>query len=149
MKERPRRGDYRYAHPLTTRWADNDVYGHVNNVAYYAFFDSAANAFLIGPGGLDIHGGDVIGLVVESACQYHAPVAYPSPLVAMVRVDRLGTRAVTYGIAVFTDDPAVERDERDRAVAHGHFVHVFVDRATRRPVAMPERLRAALATITI
>lgn len=145
MKDRPRRADYRYAHALTTRWADNDVYGHVNNVAYYTFFDSAANAFLIGEGGLDIHGGDVIGLVVESACQYHAPVAYPSPLTAMVRVDRLGTRAVTYGIAVFADDG----DERDQAVAHGHFVHVFVDRTTRRPVAMPERLRAALASLVV
>ncbi len=143
---RPRRADYRYPVAITTRWMDNDVYGHVNNVTYYSYFDSAANAFLIAEGGLDIHGGDVIGLVVESACQYHAPVAYPTPLTAMVRVDRLGNRAVTYGIAIFVD--AGDDLARDQAVAHGHFVHVFVDRATRAPVAIPARVRAALATIT-
>ncbi|MBK9031826.1 MAG: acyl-CoA thioesterase [Myxococcales bacterium] len=126
---------------------DNDVYGHVNNVTYYSYFDTAANTYLIDAGGLDIHGGDVIGLVVESACQYHAPIGFPSPLTAGVRVDRLGQRAVTYGIAIFVDDAAAH--ERDLAVAHGHFVHVFVDRATRRPVAIPARVRAALAAIVV
>src|SRR5687767_12002598 len=113
----------RYPHFLRvpTRWMDNDVYGHVNNVTYYSYFDSAANAYLIAAG-LDIHTSPVIGLVVESACQYHAPVAYPTPLRAGLRVDRLGQRAVTYGLAIF-------RDGDDAAVAHGHFVHVFVDRA--------------------
>ncbi|MBL8626202.1 MAG: acyl-CoA thioesterase [Myxococcales bacterium] len=144
---RPRRADYRYPVAITTRWMDNDVYGHVNNVTYYSYFDSAANHFLIRAGGLDIHGGDVIGLVVESACQYHAPIAYPTPLTAMVRVDRLGGRAVTYGIAIFVDEG--DADARDQAVAHGHFVHVFVDRATRRPVAIPPRLRDALAGIVV
>ena len=144
---RPRRADYRHPVAITTRWMDNDVYGHVNNVTYYSYFDTAANQFLIREGGLDVHGGDVIGLVVESACQYHAPIAYPTPLTAMVRVDRLGGRAVTYGIAIFVDEG--DAAARDQAVAHGHFVHVFVDRATRRPVAVPPRLRDALAGIAV
>jgi len=138
---RPLANTYRYFAPITTRWMDNDVYGHVNNVTYYSYFDSAANQYLI-EHGLDIHASPVIGLVVESACRYHAPVAYPSRLRAGVRVDRLGTRAVTYGIAIF-----VEGEEL--AVADGHFVHVFVDRASRTPVAIPEPLRTALAAITV
>ena len=143
--DRPRRAAYPHHAPITTRWMDNDVYGHVNNVTYYSYFDTAANAYLIERGGLDIHGGDVIGLVVESACQYHAPVAFPAPLVAGLRVDRLGTRAVTYGLAIFDDRAA----EPDLAAAHGHFVHVFVDRATRRPVPIPPPLRDALAAIAV
>ena len=142
---RPTRAAYPFLTPITTRWMDNDVYGHVNNVTYYSYFDSAANLFLVRVGGLDIHGGDVIGLVVESACQYHAPVGYPSPLTAGVRVDRLGQRAATYGLAIFADD--ADASERDLAVAHGHVVHVFVERASRRPVAIPAALRAALTTI--
>ena len=138
--DRPLRTAYPYQTPITTRWNDNDIYGHVNNVAYYAFFDSAANRFLI-ENGLDIHAATVIGIVVESKCQYHAPLAYPQPLVAGVRVDKLGNRSVTYGIAIFE-----EHDER--AAAHGYFVHVFVDRATRTPVAIPPDLRAALARIS-
>lgn len=138
--DRPTLAAYPYRTAITTRWMDNDVYGHVNNVTYYSFFDTAANQFLIERGGLDIVASPVIGLVVESACQYHAPVAYPQPLRAGVRVDRLGNRAVTYGIAIF--------DEHDpRAVAHGHFVHVFVERATRTPTPIPAALRAALASI--
>ena len=133
---RPSAADYRHFHAITTRWMDNDVYGHVNNVTYYSYFDTAANAYLI-EHGLDIHAAPVIGLVVESACRYHAPVAYPARLRAGLRVDRLGRRAVTYGIAIF-----VEGD--DAAVADGHFVHVFVDRATRAPVEIPASLRAAL-----
>jgi acyl-CoA thioester hydrolase len=138
--ERPTTADYPYHTAITTRWMDNDVYGHINNVTYYSFFDSTANRFLIEEGGLDIARGDVIGLVVESHCEYHAPLAYPVPLRAGLRVDKLGNRAVTYGLAIF--------DEREAlAAAHGHFVHVFVDRATRRPVAIPEPLRTALARI--
>jgi acyl-CoA thioester hydrolase len=136
----PSLADYPYITPITTRWMDNDIYGHVNNVAYYSFFDTAANRFLIERGGLDIHAASIIGLVVESKCEYHAPLAYPQQLRAGVRVDRLGNRAVTYGIAI-----GVEGD--DRAAAHGHFVHVFVERATRTPVAIPEPLRSALASI--
>ena len=132
----PTASDYKHFVPITTRWMDNDVYGHVNNVTYYSYFDTAANAYLI-EHGLDIHGSPVIGLVVESACAYHAPVAYPTPLRAGLRVDKLGNRAVTYGIAIFTTTS-------DEAVAHGHFVHVFVDRATRTPTPIPAPLRAAL-----
>ena len=140
-KPRPVLADYRFHTSLTTRWADNDVYGHINNVAYYSYFDSAANLYLIERGGLDIANGQVIGLVVESHCNFHAPLAYPTPLVAGVRVDRLGTRAVTYGIAIFADG-------HDLAAAHGHVVHVFVDRTTRRPIEIPETLRGALAMLT-
>jgi acyl-CoA thioester hydrolase len=140
--ERPTAAAYRHFVPITTRWMDNDVYGHVNNVTYYSYFDTAANAYLIHEGGLDIHTADVIGLVVESACSYHAPVAYPTSLRAGLRVDRLGQRAVTYGIAIFTDGD-------DAAVAHGHFVHVFVDRATRTPAPIPPRIRAALEKISV
>ena len=140
--ERPTVDDYPFHTSITTRWSDNDIYGHVNNVAYYSYFDSAANLFLIREGGLDIARGEVIGLVVESRCEYHAPLAYPATLRAGVRVDRLGNRAVTYGIAIFGETDA-------RAAAHGHFVHVFVDRATRQPVPIPPRLREALARICV
>jgi acyl-CoA thioester hydrolase len=119
---------------------DNDIYGHINNVAYYSFFDTAANQFLIERGGLAIASATIIGLVVESKCEYHAPLAYPQALRAGVRVDKLGNRAVTYGIAIATADD-------DVAAAHGHFVHVFVDRATRTPVSIPAPLRAALESI--
>lgn len=138
--ERPLIDAYPYRTTVTTRWMDNDIYGHVNNVAYYSFFDTAANQFLIERGSLDIAAGPVIGLVVESKCEYHAALAYPQVLRAGVRVDRLGNRSVTYGIAIFDD-----RD--DRAAAHGYFVHVFVDRATRTPTPIPEPLRAALGSI--
>ncbi|BBX19587.1 thioesterase [Mycolicibacterium duvalii] len=142
MTAQPSAADYRYFVPVTTRWMDNDVYGHVNNVTYYSYFDSVANHFLITVGGLDIHAGPVIGLVVESACTYLAPVAYPDELRAGLRVDKLGNRSVTYGVAIFRADSTEER-----AVAHGHFVHVFVDRDTRRAVPIPESLRDALARI--
>lgn len=135
--DRPTLDDYPFHTSITARWSDNDVYGHINNVAYYSYFDTAANLFLIREGGLDIARGDVIGLVVESRCAYHAPLAYPVTLRAGVRIDKLGNRAVTYGLGIFGEaDP--------RAAAHGHFVHVFVDRATRLPVPIPPRLRAAL-----
>jgi len=138
--DRPTRADYRYHASITTRWHDNDIYGHINNVAYYSFFDTAANLYLIREGGLDIATSPVIGIVVESKCHYHAPLAYPQPLAAGVRVDKLGNRSVTYGIAIF--------DEQDTlAAAHGHFVHVFVDRETRTPVPIPPGLRAALERI--
>lgn len=139
-KPRPRAEDYRYFTPIVTRWMDNDIYGHLNNVVYYSYFDSTANHFLINEGGLDIEHGDVIGLVVESRCHYHAPAAYPQRLRGALRVDRLGGSSVVYGLAVF-------REGEDEALVHGYNVHVFVDRATRRPVPIPERLRAALATL--
>lgn len=137
--DRPKRADYPFHASITTRWNDNDIYGHINNVAYYSYFDTAANLYLI-EHGLDIHAATIIGVVVESKCNYHAPLAYPQPLVAGVRVDKLGKRSVTYGIAIFDDNAEL-------AAAHGHFVHVFVDRASRAAVAIPEPLRAALAKI--
>ena len=112
--DRPTAAAYRHFVPITTRWMDNDVYGHVNNVTYYSYFDSAANAYLI-EHGLDIHASPVIGLVVESACRYHAPVAYPARLRAGVRVDRLGTRAVTYGIPIFVEGATPQRRLLDHA----------------------------------
>lgn len=133
---------YRYFVPITTRWMDNDVYGHVNNVTYYSYFDTVANHFLIREGGLDIHASPVIALVVESKCSYRAPVAYPDELRAGLRVDKLGNRSVTYGVAIFTT-------EDDEPVAHGHFVHVFVDRESRHAVQIPERIRGALATLVV
>ncbi len=139
MTDRPVIADYGFVTSITTRWSDNDIYGHINNVTYYSYFDSAANLYLI-QHGLDIATSDVIGLVVESRCAYHKPLAYPTPLRAGVRVDKLGNRAVTYGIAIFDD-----RD--DAAAAHGTFVHVFVDRATRKAAPIPSPLRAALERI--
>lgn len=132
--------DYRYFRPITTRWMDNDVYGHVNNVTYYSYFDTVANHFLIIEGGLDIAHSPVIALVVESMCSYRAPVAYPDELTAGLRVDKLSTRSVTYGVAIFTG-------AEKAAVAHGHFVHVFVDRATRTAVPIPDPIRAALSRL--
>lgn len=141
-RNRPALEDYRFHTSITTRWSDNDIYGHINNVAYYSYFDSAVNLFLIREGGLDIARGDAIGLVVESHCEYHVPLAYPASLLAGVRVDRLGNRAITYGIGIFSEHDAP-------AAAHGHFVHVFVDRATRLPVAVPPRIREALARLLV
>ncbi len=132
---RPSIAEYPFVTSITTRWSDNDVYGHINNVTYYSYFDSAANLYLIDHG-LDIVHGEVIGLVVESSCAYHKPLAYPTVLRAGVRVDKLGNRAVTYGIAIFDEDHA--------AAAHGTFVHVFVDRQTRKAVPIPPTLRTAL-----
>lgn len=140
--EPPVRAAYRAFRPITTRWADNDVYGHVNNVEYYAFFDTVVNGHLIERGVLDIHEGPVIGLVVETACRYFAPIAFPEPVEAGLRVDRLGRSSVTYGVAIFRAGEA-------RAAAAGHFVHVYVDRATRRPVALPGPLRAELERLAV
>lgn len=133
---------YRYFLPITTRWMDNDVYGHINNVVYYSYFDTVANHYLIREGGLDIENDPVIGIVVESQCRYRAPLAYPDKLRAGLRVDKLGRRSMTYGIGIF-------KDGEDRAAAHGYFVHVFVDRVTRKPVAIPAALRAALERIRV
>jgi acyl-CoA thioester hydrolase len=136
----PLAASYRYFVPITTRWMDNDTYGHINNAVYYSYFDSAANLFLIREGGLDIETAPVIAVVVESRCNYHKALAYPVALRAGVRVDKLGTRSVTYGIGIFQEGD-------DAAAAHGHFVHVFVDRQTRRPAPIPEGIRAALEGI--
>ncbi|HUQ00066.1 MAG TPA: thioesterase family protein [Aeromicrobium sp.] len=138
----PTIADYPHVVDVTTRWNDNDPYGHVNNAIFYEYFDSVANAYLIEAGGLDIHGSDVIGLVVESGCRYHAPVEYPAVLRVGLRVGRLGDRSVTYELAVFTADG-------DDAVVNGYFSHVFVDRETRRPTAMPADIRTALERLVV
>ena len=151
------RSDFGYFAALTTRWADNDIYGHVNNVMYYSFFDTTANRYLIEHGGLDIHQGDIIGLVVDSGCSYFAPIAFPDQLQGALRVAHLGRSSVRYELAIFkatdTSNDAVKNTDATEidqtAVAQGHFVHVFVDRITRKPVAIPEQMRAALAKICI
>ena len=131
------RGDFRHLHPIATRWDDDDVYGHVNNVRYFAFFDTAINTWLVREGGLDIHAGAVIGLCVESHCAYSAPVSFPDALEVGLRAARVGRSSVRYELAVF-------RAGDDEPVADGWFVHVFVDRATRRPAELPDGLRGAL-----
>lgn len=135
--EVPGRGDYKVFYPINTRWSDNDIYGHVNNVIYYAYFDTAANRYLIEEGGLDISDGSIVGYVVNSGCQYHSPITYPETIEAGVRVDRLGNSSVQYGIAIF-------RSGEEQAAAHGHFVHVFVDREADQSVPIPAGLREAL-----
>jgi len=139
MADQPehRRADYRHFQPITTRWHDNDLYGHVNNVVYYSYFDSAVNAYLIERGGLDIHNGEVVGFVVSSSCDYFASIAFPDQIEVGLRVGRLGNSSVQYELAIF------KRGE-DEASAAGRFVHVFVERATNRPTPIPARLRAAL-----
>ena len=134
--------DYPYRQQIPTRWHDNDVYGHVNNVDYYAFFDTVINTYLIAEGGLDIAAGPVIGLCAESHCKYHAAFTFPETVHAALRVGELRTRGVRYEIALFAagaDSPAAE----------GWFVHVFVDRDTRRPVEIPPPLRAALERLVV
>ena len=114
---------------LQTRWADNDVYGHVNNVVYYSYFDTAVNRYLIEQGVLDIHAGSTIGLVVETQCHYFAPIAFPEPVEAGLRVAHVGRSSVRYEIGLF-------RSGQTHSSAQGRFVHVYVDRQTRRPVAL-------------
>jgi acyl-CoA thioester hydrolase len=134
------RSDYLHFQSLNTRWGDNDAYGHVNNVLYYSWFDTAVNAFLINNTVLDIAHSPVIGLVIESHCNYFAPVSFPERVTIGLRVARMGRSSVCYEVAVFRDDAA-------QAAAQGHFVHVYVDRASRRPAAIPEAMRTLLATI--
>jgi acyl-CoA thioester hydrolase len=128
------RSAYRAFQTITTRWADNDVYGHVNNVVYYAWFDTAVNGHLMGQGALDVEKSEVIGLVVETQCHYFSPIAFPQRVTAGIRVAHVGTSSVRYDVGLFADDEA-------QTAARGHFVHVYVDRTSRRPVALPERLR--------
>jgi len=127
---------------ITTRWADNDAYGHVNNTIYYAWFDSAVNAWLIEAGLLDIARGDPIGLVVETGCRYAASLTYPEPVEIGLGVERLGESSVTYRLGVFAKGSG-------DAAAEGHFTHVYVDRESRRPAALPAAWRARLDTIRL
>ncbi|AMZ73183.1 MULTISPECIES: acyl-CoA thioesterase [Pseudomonas] len=138
----PQRNEYRHLQAITTRWHDNDVYGHVNNVTYYSFFDSAVNTYLIEVGGLDIHDGEVVGFVVSSACDYFASIAFPDRIEIGLRVGKLGSSSVQYELAVF-------KVGEEEACAAGRFVHVFVDRASNRPVAIPDRLRGALELLVV
>lgn len=127
---------------ITTRWMDNDVYGHLNNVVHYSLFDTAVNRFLIEAGALDIHGGEVIGLVVHTQCHYFDSLAFPQAVQAGLRVEQLGRSSVRYGVGLFGDGAAL-------TAALGQFTHVYVDRGTRRPVALPERLQRALQPLVL
>lgn len=134
------RSAYPVFRPITTRWMDNDVYGHVNNVVYYSWFDTAVNAWLIERGVLDIHHGTTIGLVVETQCNYFAPLAFPQTIEAGIRVARLGSTSVRYEVGLFAQGEPM-------CAAKGHFIHVYVDRHSRQPVPLPAALASVLATI--
>jgi len=136
------RTNYKAFRAIQTRWMDNDVYGHMNNVVHYSLFDTAVNAWLIEQGVLDIHRGARIGLVVETGCRYFGELAFPDVVTAGLRVARIGNSSVRYEVGLF-------RNEEEVAAAEGFFVHVYVDRETRRPQPLEERLRAALETIAI
>lgn len=134
------RSAYRAFQTITTRWMDNDVYGHVNNVVYYSWFDTAVNRHLIEQGALDIHSGSTIGLVVETQCHYFSPIAFPQRVTAGIRVAHVGTSSVRYEVGLFAEDEPV-------CAAKGHFVHVYVDRDNRRPAPLPEALLRSLQAL--
>ncbi|MEC4723062.1 thioesterase family protein [Noviherbaspirillum sp. CPCC 100848] len=135
------RKDFRHFLPITTRWMDNDAYGHVNNVVYYSWFDTVVNQFLITRGVLDLEHSQVIGLVIETQCNYFASVAFPEQVTAGLRVSKLGNSSVRYEVGIF-------RGDEEQASAQGHFVHVYVDRTSRKPTALPDDLRNLLRTVT-
>jgi acyl-CoA thioester hydrolase len=139
---RPSRHQFLYYLSIPTRWMDNDIYGHVNNALYYAFFDTLINHFLITEGGLDIQHDTVIGLAVETQCQFFQPISFPEIIDAGLRIAHLGTSSVRYEVGLF-------RQSEEIAAAFGYFVHVFVDRQTRRPVPIPASMRAALSRIAM
>lgn len=143
MRAEPnKRSDYKHFHDITTRWMDNDAYGHVNNVVYYSWFDTVVNQFLIRKGVLDIEHSQVIGLVIETQCNYFASVAFPQRITAGLRVAKLGNSSVRYEVAIF-------REDEERASAQGHFVHVYVDRDSRKPSTIPDAMRQLLQTIQV
>jgi len=131
------RADYPHFLSINTRWSDNDLYGHVNNVVYYSYFDTVVNEYLIRHGALDLEAGKTIGLVVETHCSYFASLAFPERIDAGLRVTRLGTTSVRYEVGIFSAGS-------EQPAAQGHFVHVYVDRDTRRPAPLPQALVAAL-----
>ena len=135
------RSAYRVFRSISTRWSDNDIYGHVNNTVYYSWFDTAINGLLIDSEALDTHGGPVIGLVVETQCNYFAPLVFPGEVVAGIRVAHIGSSSVRYEIAIFPDDPVAP------CAARGHFIHVYVDRLQRKPAALPSSLIRLLETL--
>lgn len=138
--EPPVRADYKTFRPITTRWMDNDVYGHVNNVIYYSFFDTVVSGWLVEQGIVDYEHGDTIGLAVDSQCSYFAPIQFPEAVTGGMRVDRLGRSSVTYAVGIF-------RGDQDQASAAGTFTHVYVDRETRRPKPLGDDVRARLETV--
>jgi acyl-CoA thioester hydrolase len=138
--EAKQRSDYKHFCDITTRWMDNDVYGHVNNVVYYSWFDTAVNEFLVMNRVLDIEQSPVIGLVIETQCNYFSPIAFPDQITVGIAVAKLGNSSVRYEVGIFRGDDLV-------AAAQGHFVHVYVDRVTRRPAAIPEPMRRVLHSI--
>lgn len=144
MPEQPRHlhSDYRHFHAVSTRWHDNDLYGHVNNVTYYSYFDSAINTYLIQQGGLDIHVGEVVGYVVSSSCDYFEPIAFPDAIEVGLRVARVGNSSVQYELAIF-------RQGETQACAVGKVVHVFVERAQNRAIEIPFGLRKALEALLV
>ena len=142
-RPRPTRAAYRYFLEIPTRWMDNDVYRHVNNVTYYSWFDTVVARFLLGSGAINLVDSAVVGVVVETLCRYHAPIAFPETVTAGLRVERLGNTSIRYGIAVF-------REDDEAASAEGHFVHVYVDRATQtKPTPLPAALREAAAALVV
>ncbi|MGY8869762.1 MAG: acyl-CoA thioesterase [Pseudomonadales bacterium] len=142
LKKLETRADYPHFITIPTRWMDNDVYGHVNNVQYYSYFDTAVNKYLIDQGVLDIQNSEVIGLVVETQCQYYSSIAFPDDVIAGVAVTKLGNSSVRYEIGLFLGD-------EDKPSAQGRFVHVYVDRASQRPVTLPTALREALVKLSV
>lgn len=136
------RSAYRAHRLIPTRWMDNDAYGHVNNVVYYSWFDTAVNAWLIEQGLLDIHHGNPIGLVVETGCRYSRSVAFPETVEAGLRIAKLGNSSVRWEVGLFTAG-------HDATAAEGHFVHVYVDRVTRRPAPLPDKWRHALLPLVV
>ncbi len=141
--ERPQpepRSAYKVFRSIGTRWMDNDAYGHVNNVVYYSWFDTAVNAYLIEQGVLDIHQGESIGLVIETQCNYFSPLAFPQTVEAGIRVSRLGSSSVRYEVGLFAAGEAL-------TAARGHFVHVYVDKVSRRPQPLPVPLKTVLETL--
>lgn len=136
------RSAYKVFRPIGTRWSDNDVYGHVNNVVYYSWFDTAVNGYLIERGAIDIHAGPVIGLVIETQCNYFAPLTFPDAVLAGIRVAHVGSSSVRYEVGLFSGKPGDPSAEL--TAAKGHFVHVYVDKQSRRPVPLPARLLTVL-----
>ena len=136
------RSDYRRFLTITTRWMDNDIYGHINNVQYYSYFDTAVNRHLIERGVLDIHAGEVVGLVVETGCNFFSSAAFPQDIEAGIRVAHLGNSSVRYEVGLFVAG-------RAPPIASGHFVHVYVDRASLQPVAIPDALRNVLSAMLV
>jgi acyl-CoA thioester hydrolase len=141
-RPRPERAAFPVFRVMTTRWMDNDHYGHINNVTYYSWFDTAVNGYLLEATGLDTRSLPAIGLVVESGCRYFAPLSFPDTIEVGLSVERLGERSISYQLGVF-------RAGEPQAAAAGHFVHVYVDRMTRTPTPVPEPIRTAASTLIV